>query len=137
MKPIQMTLVEPCQVKIGDIYLLRLPSTNTDDYYYLIPAEVTELIYTLRKCEPSDICAYGFWTATIKSIAENEDIFKEESVPLRYVMVYSDIDGEGFIKDPRVLPKDACGDFLKIFTEQNCVTRKYKAIRANNQLFDV
>ncbi len=130
MKPIQLTLVEPCQVKIGDIYVYR--SLNPEEHHYLIPMIVDELTYVLRRCEPDDIYATGMWTATFKTLAENEDIFSKES-KLRGLTVYSEIDGDGVLRDPRIIPKDAFEDFLKIFAEPNCVTRKYKAVCINDR----
>lgn len=135
MKPIQMTLVEPCQVKIGDIYIYR--TVEMDGLIYLIPMEVTELTYILRKREPGDSYSRGTWTATLKSLAANEDIFEEKSHLLRQATIYSDIDTNGVLMDPRIIPRDSFDDFLKIFTEPNCVTRKYKAICINNRRIDI
>ena len=134
MKPIQMTLVEPCQVKIGDIYVYR--SLKPEEHHYLIPMIVDELTYVLRQCEPGDIYATGMWTATFKTLAENEDIFGKES-KFRGLTVYSEIDRDGALRDPRIIPRDSFDDFLKIFTEPNCVTLKYKAICINDRRIDV
>ena len=134
MKPVQMTLVEPCQVKIGDIYVYRVITMK--DLTYLIPMEVTELTYTLHKREPGESYSRGTWTATLESLAVNEDIFEEESRSWCRATIYSDIDTSGALMDPRVAPKDTYDEFYKIFTEQNCVTRKYKAIRINSRMLD-
>lgn len=135
MKPIQMTLVEPCQVNVGDIYIYR--TIETDGLIYLIPMEVTELTYTLRKREPGECYSRGTWMATLESLAVNEDIFEEEKRSLCQATIYSDIDNNGVLMDPRVAPKDKYGEFYKVFTEQNCVTRKYKAIRINSRALDI
>lgn len=133
MKPIQMTLVEPCQVKVGDIYVYR--SLKPEEHHYLVPMIVDELTYILRRCEPGDMYTTGMWTATFKTLAENEDIFGKES-KLRGLTVYSEIDRDGVLRDPRIIPKDSFDDFLKIFTEPNCVTRKYKAVCINDRRND-
>lgn len=140
MKPIQMTLVEPCQVKIGDIYVYR--SLKPEEHHYLIPMIVDELTYVLRQCEPDNfytpgiIYTTGLWTATFKTLAENEDIFDKES-KFRGLTVYSEIDSDGALRDPRIIPKDSFDDFLKIFTVPNCVTRKYKVICVNDRRNDM